>query len=72
VGYNGPVRTITDQSLLGKLTFDVFIQYIISKTTTSTLEDFPMIYYGNDFTQDFPMTYSSKNRVFGFGVGLNF
>jgi long-chain fatty acid transport protein len=72
VGYNGPVRTITDQSLLGKLTFDVFIQYIISKTTTSTLEDFPMIYYGNYFTQDFPMIYSSKNFVFGFGVGLNF
>jgi len=72
IGYNGPVRSIADQSLLGKLTFDVFIQYVMSKTTTSTLKDFPFNYYGYTFYQDFPFTYSSDNFVLGFGVGFNF
>jgi long-chain fatty acid transport protein len=72
IGYNGPVRSIADQSLLGKLTFDVFIQYVMSKTTTSTLKDFPFNYYGYTFYQDFPFAYSSDNFVLGFGVGFNF
>jgi long-chain fatty acid transport protein len=59
VGYNGPVRTITDQSLMGKLTFDAFIQYVMSENTTSTLPDYLF-------------TYSSNYFVAGFGVGLNF
>jgi long-subunit fatty acid transport protein len=72
VGYNGPVRSITDQSLLGKLTFDAFIQYIMSETTTSTLKDFPLTYFGNTFYKDFPLTYSGNNVILGFGVGFNF
>jgi len=59
VGYNGPVRTIIDQSLMGKLTFDAFIQYVKSENTTSTLPDYPL-------------TYSSNYFVLGFGVGFNF
>ncbi len=59
VGYNGPVRTIVDQSLMGKLTFDAFIQYVMSEKATSTLPDYPL-------------TYSSNYFVFGFGVGFNF
>ncbi len=72
VGYNGPVRSITDQSLLGKLTFDVFIQYVMSETTTSTLKDLPLTYFGNILIQDFPLTYSSNNFILGFGLGFNF
>jgi long-chain fatty acid transport protein len=72
VGYNGPVRSITDQSLLGKLTFDVFIQYVMSKTTTSALRDFPLAYYGYTVYKDFSLTYSGNSFVLGFGVGLNF
>jgi long-chain fatty acid transport protein len=72
LGYNGPVRSITDQSLLGKLNFDVFIQYVMSDDTTSTLKDLPLNYFGNVFIQDFPLTYSGNNFILGFGVGLNF
>jgi long-chain fatty acid transport protein len=72
VGYNGPVRTITDQSLLGKLTFDAYIQYVISEKTASTLEDFPLTYYGYKLGQDLPLTYSGNNFILGFGVGFNF
>ncbi|MGD8538594.1 MAG: outer membrane protein transport protein [Candidatus Aminicenantes bacterium] len=58
-GYNGPVRTIYDQSLMGKLTFDAFIQFVLSKNRTSALPDYPLRYSGNNF-------------ILGFGVGFNF
>ncbi len=72
VGYNGPVRSITDQSLLGKLTFDAFVQYVMAKTTTSRLQDLPVTYFGYTIYLDFPFTYSGNNFIFGFGVGFNF
>ncbi len=59
IGYDGPMRSITDQSLMGKLAFDAFIQYVISGNRTSTLPDYTFSYSGNYF-------------ILGFGVGLNF
>lgn len=72
VGYNGPVRSITDQSLLGKLTFDVFIQYMMSESATSSLQDFPLTYFGYSLNQDLTLTYSCNNFIAGFGVGFVF
>jgi long-chain fatty acid transport protein len=57
VGYDGPVRTIYDQSLIGSLTFDVFIQYVMAESRTSTLPGYEY-------------TYDSSFWIVGCGVGL--
>jgi long-chain fatty acid transport protein len=57
VGYDGPVRTIYDQSLIGSLTFDAFIQYVIGESRTSALPGYEY-------------TYDSAFWVVGCGVGL--
>jgi hypothetical protein len=57
VGYDGPVRTIYDQSLIGSLTFDVFIQYVKGESRTSALPEYEY-------------TYDSAFWVVGCGVGL--
>jgi long-subunit fatty acid transport protein len=56
-GYDGPVRTIYDQSLIGSLTFDVFIQYVMGESRTSTLPGYEY-------------TYDSAFLIIGCGVGL--
>jgi long-chain fatty acid transport protein len=56
-GYDGPVRTIYDQSLIGSLTFDVFIQYVMGEGRTSALP-------GHEYS------YDSAFIVVGCGVGL--
>jgi long-chain fatty acid transport protein len=56
-GYDGPVRTIYDQKLMGALTFDVFVQYVMGERRTSTL-------------QNYEFTYDSDFWVVGCGVGL--
>jgi long-chain fatty acid transport protein len=58
LGYDGPVRTIYDQSLIGSLTFDVFIQYVMGESRTSAL-------------QGYKYTYDSSFWIVGCGVGLN-
>lgn len=57
VGYDGPVRTIYDQKLMGALTFDVFVQYVMGESRTSALP-------GYEFT------YDSAFWVVGCGVGM--
>lgn len=57
VGYDGPVRTIYDQKLMGALTFDVFVQYVMGESRTSALP-------GYEFT------YGSAFWVVGCGVGM--
>jgi long-chain fatty acid transport protein len=57
VGYEGPARSITDQSLIGNLTFDVYMQYV-------TLEERTSSYPG------YPLTFGGHYWVFGLGVGL--
>jgi len=57
VGYDGPVRTIYDQKLMGAFTFDVFIQYVMGESRTSALP-------GYEFT------YDSAFWVVGCGVGM--
>jgi hypothetical protein len=56
-GYDGPVRTIYDQKLMGALTFDVFVQYVMGEQRISAL-------------QDYEFTYDSDFWVVGCGVGL--
>lgn len=56
-GYDGPVRTIYDQSLIGSLTFDVFVQYVMGESRTSA-------------TPGYEYTYKSSFWVVGCGVGL--
>jgi hypothetical protein len=36
VGYDGPARSITDQSLIGHLTFDAYLQYVGLEERTSS------------------------------------
>ncbi len=57
VGYDGPARSITDQSLIGNLTFDAYLQYVMLGERTSS-------YPG------YPLSFSGHYWVFGFGVGL--
>jgi long-chain fatty acid transport protein len=57
VGYDGPARSIADQSLIGNLTFDAYLQYVIFDKRTSSYSGFPLIFGGNYW-------------VFGFGVGF--
>jgi len=56
-GYDGPVRTIYDQTLMGALTFDVFVQYVMGGSRTSSL-------------QGYEFTYDSNFWILGCGVGL--
>jgi long-chain fatty acid transport protein len=56
-GYDGPVRTIYDQSLIGSLTFDVFVQYVMAESRTSSLPGYEY-------------TYDSTFWVVGCGVGM--
>jgi len=57
VGYDGPARSVADQSLIGNLTFDAFMQYVKLDEQTSS-------YPG------YPLTVGGHYWVFGFGVGL--
>jgi long-chain fatty acid transport protein len=57
VGYDGPVRSVIEQKLLGALTFDLFIQYVMGESRTSALP-------GYEFT------YDSSFLVAGCGIGL--
>ena len=57
VGYDGPVRTIYDQSLIGALTFDVFVQYVMGDSRTSAMPGYEY-------------TYDSAFWVVGCGVGM--
>jgi len=57
LGYDGPARSITDQSLIGNLTFDAFIQYVMHEERTSSYPGYPLTFGGNYW-------------VFGVGVGL--
>lgn len=57
VGYYGPARSITDQSLIGNLTFDAYVQYVMLEERTSSYPGFPLTFGGNYW-------------VFGFGIGF--
>jgi long-chain fatty acid transport protein len=57
VGYDGPARSITDQSLIGNLTFDAYLQYVMLGEKTSSYPGYPLSFGGHYW-------------VFGFGVGL--
>ena len=57
VGYDGPARSIADQSLIGNLTFDAYVQYVMLEERTSA-------YPGH------PLTFGGSYWVFGFGIGL--
>lgn len=57
VGYDGPARSITDQSLIGNLTFDAYVQYVNLRERTSSYPGYPLTFGGNYW-------------VFGIGVGL--
>ncbi len=57
VGYDGPVRTIYDQKLMGAFTFDVFVQHVMGESRTSALP-------GYEFT------YDSAFWIVGCGVGM--
>jgi long-chain fatty acid transport protein len=57
VGFDGPARSITDQSLIGNLTFDAYIQYVMLEERTSAFPGYPFTFGGNYW-------------VFGFGVGF--
>lgn len=56
-GYDGPVRTIYDQKLMGALTFDLFVQYVMGESRTSALPGYEY-------------TYDSAFWVVGCGVGM--
>jgi long-chain fatty acid transport protein len=56
-GYDGPARTIYDQKLMGTLTFDLFVQYVIGESRISALPGYEY-------------TYDSAFWVVGCGVGL--
>jgi long-chain fatty acid transport protein len=56
-GYDGPAHSIYDQTLIGVLTFDVFVQYVMGESRTSA---FPGYEY----------TYDSTFWIIGCGVGL--
>ncbi len=57
VGYDGPARSIADQSLIGNLTFDAYVQYVMLEERTSSYPGYPLTFGGNYW-------------VFGLGVGL--
>jgi long-chain fatty acid transport protein len=57
VGYDGPARSIVDQSFLANLTFDAYVQYVMLEEQTSSYPGYPLSFAGNYW-------------VFGFGVGL--
>jgi long-chain fatty acid transport protein len=57
VGYDGPARSIADQSLIGNFTFDAYMQYVMLEERTSSYPKYPLTFGGNYW-------------VFGFGVGL--
>lgn len=57
VGCDGPARSIADQSLIGNLTFDAYVQYVILGERTSSYPGYPLVFSGNYW-------------AFGFGVGL--
>jgi long-chain fatty acid transport protein len=57
VGYDGPVRTVYEQKLMGALTFDLFIQYVMGESRTSAQPGYEFIY-------------DSSFLVVGCGVGL--
>lgn len=57
VGYDGPARSITDQSLIGNLTFDAYVQVVKLGEQTSSYPGYPLSFGGHYW-------------VFGFGVGL--
>lgn len=56
-GYDGPVRTVYEQKLMGALTFDLFIQYVMGESRTSALPGYKF-------------AYDSSFLVVGCGVGL--
>lgn len=58
VGYNGPAHSITDLSLIGILTFDAYLQYVVLEERTSSYPGYPLTFGGNYW-------------VFGVGVGLH-
>jgi long-chain fatty acid transport protein len=58
MGYDGPVRSIADKSLIGNLTFDAYVQYVMFEEKTSSYPDHPLT-FGGDYW------------VFGVGVGFN-
>ena len=57
VGYDGPARSITNRSLIGNLTFDAYVQYVMFEEKTSSYPDHPLTFGGNYW-------------VFGVGVGF--
>ncbi len=57
VGYYGPARSIMDQSLIGNLTFDAYVQYVMLEERTSSYPGHPLTFGGNYW-------------VFGFGIGF--
>jgi long-chain fatty acid transport protein len=58
VGYDGPARSIADQRLIGNLTFDAYVQYVMLEERTSSYPGHPLTFGGNYW-------------VFGLGVGFN-
>lgn len=56
-GIDGPARSVTDQSLIGNLTFDAYVQYVMLEERKSAFTGYPFTFAGNYW-------------VFGFGVGL--
>jgi long-chain fatty acid transport protein len=57
VGYDGPARSIATQSLIGNITFDAYVQYVMLEERTSSYPGYPLTFGGNYW-------------VFGFGVGF--
>ncbi|HUU52271.1 MAG TPA: outer membrane protein transport protein [Candidatus Heimdallarchaeota archaeon] len=57
VGYDGPARSIATQSLIGNITFDAYVQYVMLEERTSSYPGYPLTFVGNYW-------------VFGFGVGF--
>ncbi|MGB6867569.1 MAG: outer membrane protein transport protein, partial [Candidatus Aminicenantaceae bacterium] len=57
VGYDGPARSIATQNLIGNITFDAYVQYVMLEERTSSYPGYPLTFGGNYW-------------VFGFGVGF--
>jgi long-chain fatty acid transport protein len=57
VGFDGPARSVADRSLIGNLTIDAYVHYVLLEERTSTYPGYPLTFGGNYW-------------VFGFGVGL--
>ncbi|MGB6338590.1 MAG: outer membrane protein transport protein [Candidatus Aminicenantaceae bacterium] len=57
VGYDGPARSIATQSLIGNITFDAYVQYVMLEERTSSYPGYPLTFGGNYW-------------VFGFGFGF--